>query len=140
VKKTLGIGRIMHHDELLGSGQTCSGERRSRSNKDQDTQTGFTILGAVFGLLSILLFYADVLTDILLAKDYFNQGNKLAFGLTASFVVVPSIITCFVNFRWYVLDHQKSCKNKSGVGTSTLLWVTRFTVTLLMMGPVIRYI
>lgn len=98
------------------------------------------------GLSSIGFFYFDVITDILLAIDYYHHENMWAFGLTAGFIIGPSIITCILNFRWYLLDYQsqqllvKNYGKENVQQTSMVLWFTRFVSTLLMMAPVIRFV
>lgn len=106
----------------------------------------FDCLDVIVGLGSIVFFYFDVITDILLARDYYYQSNVIAFGLTTGFIIVPSIVTCLLNFRWYLLDYQSQqilmkAKGKENVQqTSLSLWTLRFVMTLMMMGPVIRQI
>ena len=104
----------------------------------------FECLDVLVALASIAFFYFDIVTDILLARDYYKQNNMLAFGLTTSFIIGPSIITCILNFRWYLLDYetQKILIKKRGKGnvkvTSLALWCVRFVMTVSFMGPVIR--
>lgn len=106
----------------------------------------FNCLDVLIGLSSIAFFYFDVVTDILLARDYFYQHNYLEFGLTSGFIIGPSFITCVLNFRWYLLDYQsqqilvKNYGSENVKQTSTALWIARFVLTLMMMGPVVRFV
>ncbi|KAL4236935.1 XK-related protein 7 [Mactra antiquata] len=59
----------------------------------------FTCFDVCVGLSSIAFFYFDVVTDILLARDYYHQHSYIEFGLTAAFIIGPSLITCLLNFR-----------------------------------------
>jgi len=83
----------------------------------------------LFPVASIVLFFVDVVSDILLAREYYNEGMMWQFGLTAFFVIVPSLIICFFGFAVSVGTFNEY---------SPVLRVTFFIMTLLMMSPVIR--
>lgn len=104
----------------------------------------FDRLDVLVGLSSIAFFYFDVVTDCLLARDYYYQDDMLSFGLTTTFIVGPGIITMILNLRWYYLDYQSQYILLKHHGpervkqTSHLLWIARFVLTLCFMGPVMR--
>ena len=106
--------------------------------EDRDIYQVFSYFDAGFGLLSIVIFFADVVTDIQLANDYFHKGNMFAFIFTTVFISLPAVITFILNVRWYVLDYRISRDDK--YRTPLSLWLTRFTFTILLMGSVIRYV
>jgi len=85
-------------------------------------------LNLLFPLSSIVLFFVDVVSDILLAREYYNEGMMWEFGLTAVFVIVPAIIICH-----YVLHYESFFKSHPPVRRVTFL-----IMTFSMMGPVIR--
>ena len=145
------IDRFVHPDQPLPDFEHSDRRRRQIPPHDGHSDAevlhigpDFTCLDVLVGLSSIVFFYFDVVTDILLARDYFHQGNTLAFALTTAFIIGPSLITCLLNFRWYLLDYQSQqilVKNRGQEHvkqTSIFLWLLRFVLTLLMMGPVIR--
>ncbi|XP_053389811.1 XK-related protein 6-like [Mercenaria mercenaria] len=148
-----GIDKYVSPDEPLPDFEHKERRKRQIPPHDGHSETevlhvgpDFTCFDVLVGLSSIAFFYFDVVTDILLARDYFHQGNMLAFALTAAFIIGPSLITCMLNFRWYLLDYQsqqllvKNYGKENVQQTSMFLWLTRFALTLLMMGPVIRQI
>ena len=104
----------------------------------------FTCLDVLVGLSSICFFYFDVITDCLLARDYYYQNDMLAFGLTTTFIIGPGLVTLLLNVRWYYLDYQSQCmliKNhgsKRVRATSRLVWAARFLMTICFMSPVMR--
>lgn len=104
----------------------------------------FDKLDVLIGLSSICFFYFDVVTDCLLARDYYYQDDMLAFVLTTTFIIGPGLVTMLLNVRWYYLDYQSQClliKNhgaKNVKATSKLLWAARFLLTICFMGPVMR--
>ncbi|XP_052256082.1 XK-related protein 6-like isoform X2 [Dreissena polymorpha] len=106
----------------------------------------FTVFDIILGFSSIGFFFFDVVTDMLLARDYFYQLRLVPFGLTTAFIVVPSFVTAALNLRWYFLDFQSqkiliSKHGKEQVHTTRgLLWLVRIVMTCFMMGPVIRQI
>ncbi|KAL3869957.1 hypothetical protein ACJMK2_042577 [Sinanodonta woodiana] len=99
---------------------------------------------------AILFFFFDVVTDCLLAVQYYRADIQIAFVLTTVFIVGPSLVTCGLNVRWYWLDYQnqqralqrnneRTCRNEINViETPKWLWTARFLVSICMMGPIIR--
>ena len=87
-------------------------------------------MNLLFPVLSIVLFFVDVVSDILLAREYYNEGMKWEFGLTAFFVIVPSLIVCFFGLGFFYKDNFEKY--------SPVLRVPLLIATFLMMSPVIR--
>ena len=122
----------------------------SRSSKVKDTRRNerpvFGYIDVFIGLSSICFFFFDVVTDILLARDYYYQGRMWPFGLTAGFIIVPCLVTAVLNLRWYFLDYESQQLLVKQHGSDKVkqtgygLWFLRMLMTALMMGPVIRYI
>ena len=104
----------------------------------------FDYLDVLVGFSSIAFFYFDVVTDIILARDYYKQGYTAPFVLTTAFVIGPALVTAGLNFRWYLLDyrsqeiHVKNHGKENVKRTSLFLWFIRFTMSFLLMSPVIR--
>ncbi|WAR23062.1 XKR6-like protein [Mya arenaria] len=80
-----------------------SQKNRVKLQKD-DIHRGpsFDYLDIIIGLSSIAFFFFDVVTDVLLARDYFHQGRMWPFGLTAAFVIGPNgtFLTMKANNGW----------------------------------------
>ncbi|KAK3585010.1 hypothetical protein CHS0354_024924 [Potamilus streckersoni] len=101
---------------------------------------------------ALFFFFFDIVTDCLLAVQYYRANIKIAFALTTVFIVGPSLVTCGLNVRWYWLDYQnqqralqrcneRTCRNEIYViETPKWLWIARFLVSICMMGPIIRYL
>ena len=104
----------------------------------------FELLDVLIGLSSIVFFYFDLVTDIILARDYHKRGYTAPFILTTAFIVWPSLVTAGLNFRWYLLDyrsqeiHVKNYGKEHVKRTSILLWCCRFFMTFTLMSPVMR--
>jgi XK-related protein len=85
-----------------------------------------------YTLLAIGSYIFDVGSDIYVAFVYHNEGEWWWFGLTVSFVVIPSfIISCF-SLAWYIQDH------KTGNKVHPIRWIPRLFMLFLQLGPLIR--
>ena len=104
----------------------------------------FEFLDVLIGFSSVAIFYFDVVTDIILARDYYKRGHTAPFILTTAFIVGPALVTAGLNFRWYLLDyrsqeiHVKNYGKEHVKQTSILLWCCRFFMTFTLMAPVMR--
>lgn len=104
----------------------------------------FDYLDVLIGFSSIAFFYFDVVTDVILARDYYKQDYTAPFVLTAAFIIGPALVTAGLNFRWYLLDyrsqeiHVKNYGKENVKRTSMALWCCRFFMTFLLMSPVMR--
>ena len=104
----------------------------------------FEFLDVLIGFSSVAFFYFDVVTDVILARDYYKRGYTAPFILTTAFVVGPALVTAGLNFRWYLLDyksqeiHVKNYGKEHVKRTSMLLWICRFFMTITLMAPVMR--
>lgn len=93
----------------------------------------------LFSIFSTVLFLADIVSDILLALQYYRQSETLLFQLTISFIFIPSlfsfIINCVWNYMVYVEDLEKEeqeCKI-----SKKLLFFRVFT-SLIQLGRLFR--
>ena len=133
-------------DEGLYRVDSDSGLPQKDRLKDKRLYKGpkFEFLDVLIGFSSISFFYFDIVTDIILARDYHKQGYTAPFILTTAFIIGPSLVTAGLNFRWYLLDyrsqeiHVKNFGKEHVKQTSVLLWCVRFIMTFLLMSPVMR--
>ena len=49
-------------------------------------------------LISIILYLLDVASDLMLAFDYYTNGDPFYFGMTFAFVIIPFIFTLTISF------------------------------------------
>lgn len=96
-------------------------------------------------MFSIILFFYDVVSDVLLAVHYYALNRWVAFGFTTGFIVLPALISNGQSARWYLVDYEQeqkklSKKPKTKV-TPFWIWALRIFFTFpLMLGPVVRYV
>lgn len=105
----------------------------------------FQYYDIIFAVFSIILFFYDVVSDVLLAVHYYALNRWVAFGFTTGFIVLPALISNGQSARWYLVDYEQeqkklSKKPKTEV-TPFRIWAIRIFFTFpLMLGPVVRYI
>lgn len=63
-----------------------------------------------FGLLAtlggILAFFADIALDLKVSADHFGNQDYWWCGLTASLVIIPSMVVNLVSLFWYLEDEE----------------------------------
>ncbi|XP_030735040.1 XK-related protein 6 [Globicephala melas] len=75
------------------------------AERPQPPQVERPWLDCLWIVLALLVFFGDVGTDLWLALDYYRKGDYVYFGLTLSFVLVPSLLVQSLSFRWFVQDY-----------------------------------
>lgn len=99
----------------------------------------YTNLDVFVALVTIICFYADFISDIALAFRYYFHAKYLWFSLTLAFVAVPSISNSILNFYFYYQDYKRECQQKDPrLKSPHGMWLFRFGLTILQMGPVCR--
>lgn len=104
----------------------------------------FQYYDIIFAVFSIILFFYDVVSDVLLAVHYYALNRWVAFGFTTGFIVLPALISNGQSARWYLVDYEQeqkklSKKPKTEV-TPFRIWALRIFFTFpLMLGPVVRH-
>ncbi|KAL3862658.1 hypothetical protein ACJMK2_008612 [Sinanodonta woodiana] len=61
-----------------------------------------------FAIISILLFFADWATDIILAHKYLIEKEFNLFGVTVAFIIGPALVCAATDLYWFYHDHLNS--------------------------------
>ncbi|KAK7505714.1 hypothetical protein BaRGS_00002985 [Batillaria attramentaria] len=87
----------------------------------------FTRLDLVLGVVSIIIYFVDIGSDVRLAVGYFQDGQWIYGGLTTAFIVVAYI--CLLALWLYRHEH--------GDDQSRLWWICRHFLAILGLIPVV---
>ncbi|KAJ8305292.1 hypothetical protein KUTeg_015837 [Tegillarca granosa] len=89
----------------------------------------FTNIDLIVTVISILFFFYDVVSDIILAYEYYSLGRWLHFGLTTAFIAAPAVISNIHSIVWYKKDYivEKETREKDHnfIETSRKVWYCR---------------
>ncbi|KAF7494079.1 XK-related protein 6 [Sarcoptes scabiei] len=96
----------------------------------------FTIIDCLTILFSICTFIADFITDLIVVIVHYYNRDYWYFGLTISFVVIPTLVMTIMSLRWYILDS----KDPNSLEVSNIQWIFRVILLTFQLGPVMRYI
>jgi len=83
----------------------------------------------LFDVFSLVLYLADIASDIMLLVGYSNSGDWFWFILSFLFVLLPSLVVNCFSFSAYL-----------GTGLSNMEMIVRFIFAILQISPVIRYV
>eukprot|EP00112_Aurelia_sp_Birch-Aquarium-sp1_P013138 Seg278.3 transcript_id=Seg278.3/GoldUCD/mRNA.D3Y31 product="XK-related protein 6" protein_id=Seg278.3/GoldUCD/D3Y31 len=64
-----------------------------------------SIFDSIFAVGAIGTFIADITTDVLVAKQHFDNGDDVWFALTCSFIILPSLIMQIFSCKWFKEDY-----------------------------------
>lgn len=102
--------------------------------------TQFTKLGWLLRAAGLLMYVADMCTDIALVLTYFKEKHYLPAALTLLFIVVGLLVTQIFSLAWYWDD--MNCALTRGELKTTLPGGSKrelVTLHLLGVGIFIRY-
>ncbi|XP_002154136.2 XK-related protein 6 [Hydra vulgaris] len=77
-------------------------------------------------VVSITTFLIDIVTDALVAKQYFETKKWILFGLNLTFIIVPSVLMQLFSTKWHHDDREKQG------------WLS-IMLHLLQLAPIERY-
>ncbi|CAN8031204.1 unnamed protein product, partial [Ixodes persulcatus] len=111
----------------------------------------FTACSALFTVVSLLSYAADVGSDTAACYFLYLEGNLWWFGLTLAVTVIPAVTVNAFSLRWYMHDDRESrasAKEVAGGAAApvhrprmgVLGWTLRILFHLAFLGPVVRYI
>ena len=84
-------------------------------------------------ILSLIAYLLNVAADIWLAFEYFHYGHYWWFGLTLTFVLLPSMAMTLFSLVLYLQD-LRILNDK----VSAVMWVLRAFFLILLVAPVMR--
>ncbi|XP_064486265.1 XK-related protein 7-like [Ornithodoros turicata] len=90
------------------------------------SKPAFTAFDVLLTVLSIVTFFSDIATDIIVVVHYALSELWVYFGLTLLFVVAPSFIVNLFSLRWHIHDNKNT----------KLVW----TFNCLQLGVLYRYV
>ncbi|XP_040568444.1 XK-related protein 6 [Lepeophtheirus salmonis] len=101
--------------------------------------TNFDLLCTV---ISILTYLFDLAMDCIVAFYFYHLGIKYGiyhywyFGLTVTFILLPSFTMTGFSLRWYLMDSDNIAMEK----VSTRRWILRLVILFFQFAPILRYI
>ncbi|CAH1255130.1 XKR7 [Branchiostoma lanceolatum] len=96
----------------------------------------FTYIDALFVIVGIVTFLADIVSDVVLAvTNYFLQGYYGWFAMTIAFVLLPSIVLQLCSIRWYLQDRSR-VPESDRAGVLSCVW--RGLLHFLQLGTMWR--
>ncbi|XP_064605934.1 XK-related protein 6-like [Liolophura sinensis] len=87
----------------------------------------FSTVDVVFVLVSLFTYVLDLVTDCLLAWQFFSVGHSVCGVWTIVFVLVPTLTLQLLSIRWYIAENQSLCCS----------WI--LLAHIFGLGPVQRY-
>ncbi|XP_071486695.1 XK-related protein 6-like [Diadema antillarum] len=100
----------------------------------------FTTFDVVFILGGMIMYVADLVTDLLVGVQYF-RGDYFLWGImTFIFVLLPSLVLQYFSFRWFVSDLEEDSNHQNkGFGKKLLCWCDWLATHVLQLGALKRY-
>lgn len=111
-------------------------------------------LDIFFTIFSIIGYFFDLGSDIFVAVAYYHTRQMWWFGLTVSFIVLPSITLTAFSLAWYVMDEKNKKANNNTNNNenneysnesrqskeTSVQKVLHYVLFLIPLGPFVRYI
>jgi hypothetical protein len=93
-------------------------------------------------VISIVTYIADLVMDIIVAVYFYHLAvshgiyHYWYFGLTLTFILLPSLTMTGFSFRWYLMDADNANLEPAPLWH----WVLRLVALMLQIAPILRYI
>ncbi|KAL3862120.1 hypothetical protein ACJMK2_008112 [Sinanodonta woodiana] len=89
--------------------------------------------------MSVLLFMADIVTDCLLAGEYYTEAKMGLFSATVVLIIGPAVIMSVVDLSWLYSDIKKRPSARSN-GWTNIKWILTLRVLLgvFSFGRIVR--
>ena len=91
--------------------------------------------------ISTITYVFDLVMDIIVAIYFYHLGvnhgiyHYWYFGLTITFILLPSLTMTGFSFRWYLIDAD----NDQLPAVPMWRWVLRLIMLMLQISPILRY-
>lgn len=85
-----------------------------------------SVISDLWIVVSVITFFADVGSDLLVCVQYYNQNRLWYFWITLGLVVAASLVLQIFSAKWFIDDGKKSWKI--------------YILHLLQLGPIARYV
>lgn len=106
--------------EFANGESRCCGGRGSHSTclRLGKEQQKYTVWDCLWVVAAVLVYVADVGTDLWLSVDYYLRREYWWFGLTLFFAVLGSFSVQLFSFRWFVHDFSTEDSAESSSSSS----------------------
>lgn len=98
-------------------------------------EMSFSLLDAASLIFSMISFFLDLITDIVVACFHYLNNDYWYCVLTLAFVMLPNFVTTLISLRWYILDSRL----EGSESVSKMQWIIRLIFHVFQIGPVLRY-
>ncbi|XP_051989265.1 XK-related protein 4 [Xyrauchen texanus] len=102
--------------DLVNGETRCCGSNTTCLRLGREQQK-YTVWDFLWILAALVVYFADVGTDIWLSVDYYLRRDYWWFGLTLFFVVLGSFSVQVFSFRWFVHDFSTEESSSGGVAS-----------------------
>ncbi|KAF8786193.1 XK-related protein 6-like [Argiope bruennichi] len=98
----------------------------------------YSPLGCLDILMSIMCYAGDLGSDLVVCYVLFAEKRILWAVLTATFVLLSSVVVNVLSIHWYIRNQRSSASVYTSV--SKLTWVIRSLFHIFFMGLIYRYL
>lgn len=138
--------RTTNIDQLVLNGDGNESSRSSAVVSPEDLVDGmdlrtkrlemsFSLLDAASLIFSMISYFLDLVTDSAVACFHYLNEDYWYCALTLAFIILPTLITTAISYRWYIVDSQL----EGSEPVSKTQWIVRSLFHILQIGPVLRY-
>ncbi|XP_072170268.1 XK-related protein 6-like [Diadema setosum] len=135
----------LEYPTLQENGNSCSETMKAEESGGSGClvcikEDHFTIFNVIFMLSGMILYVADIVTDLFVGVQYFRSDHYLWSIMTFLFVLIPSLILQYFSFRWFVSDLENDSDHKDkGLAGRLVCWCDWLATHVLQLGALKRY-